>query len=160
MASEGYYAATESLVLDTEVDHFGPLGHALWSIIANMYHHSGEWILNSLSEQDRQWEHSYRLVNINDSTTIDDLLQTQQLKVAPNKIQDVDDTFCIAVRNSGIPVPRWSSGVGQRRTSFSDNADNIYIRLAISCCFQTSGTSPRLKSFTLNQRTQNLHEPF
>ncbi|KAL6407445.1 nonribosomal peptide synthetase [Ilyonectria robusta] len=118
MASEGYYAATESLVLDTEVDHFGPLGHALWSIIANMYHHSGEWILNSLSEQDRQWEHSYRLVNINDSTTIDDLLQTQQLKVAPNKIQDVDDTFCIAVRNSGIPVPRWSSGVGQAGTSY------------------------------------------
>lgn len=117
MASEGYYAATESLVLDAEVDHFDRLGHALWSIIANVYHHSGEWILNCLSEQNRQWEHSYRLVNIKDSTTIDDLLQAQQLTVAPNEIQDADDTFCIAVRNSGIPVPRWSSGVGQAGTS-------------------------------------------
>lgn len=118
MAPDGYYAATESLVLDSEVDHFDTLGHVLWSITVNLYQRSGEWTMNCLSERDGQWKQTYRLVNIKESTTIDDLLRAQQLADAPSQMCDADNGFCIVVRNSDIPVPRLGRGVGQTATSY------------------------------------------
>ncbi|KAF4336956.1 NPS9 [Fusarium beomiforme] len=100
------YTSTEVLVLDVACSDVHELGRALWSITVDLYHHRDEWTLTCLAEKHGRWEKTYRLVSIQNSTTMGQLLAAKRLIEPPKEAPDGEDVFAFAVVGSGIPVPR------------------------------------------------------
>ncbi|KAF9768168.1 Nonribosomal peptide synthetase 9 [Fusarium sp. DS 682] len=101
------YTSTEVLVLDVACNDIHELGRVLWSITVDLYHHRDEWTLTCLAEKHSRWENTYRLVSIQNSTTIGQLLGAERLIEPPKEAHDGENVFAFAVTRSGIPVPRF-----------------------------------------------------
>ncbi|KAI7768259.1 hypothetical protein LZL87_012621 [Fusarium oxysporum] len=101
------YMSTEVLVLDAACNDIHELGRVLWSITVDLYHHRDEWTLTCLAEKHGRWESSYRLVSIQNSTTIGQLLGGERLiEPPPIVVEDREGDFGIAVTHSVVPAPR------------------------------------------------------
>lgn len=109
MAPRMNYSSTEVLVLDVACNEIHELGHVLWSITVDLFHHSDDWTLTCFLEKNGLWENSYRVVSINNSTTIGQLFNAERLTEPPEETQDVETIFGIAIRNSRISVPRFEN---------------------------------------------------
>ncbi|KAF5267200.1 hypothetical protein FOXYS1_1931 [Fusarium oxysporum] len=101
------YTSTEVLVLDVACNDMHELGRALWSITVDLYHHRDEWTLTYLAEKHGRWEKTYRLVSIQNSTTIGQLLSAESLIEPSKETQDGENLFAFALKGSGTPVPRF-----------------------------------------------------
>ncbi|KAJ4307528.1 Nonribosomal peptide synthetase 9 [Fusarium piperis] len=107
------YASTEVLVLDVPSNKIHELGHVLWSVTVDLFHHSDHWTLTCLLEKNGHWENSYRVVSIKNSTTIDQLFDAERLTEPPEETKDVETIFGIAIGNSGASVPRFEKYASQ-----------------------------------------------
>ncbi|RTE71004.1 hypothetical protein BHE90_014597 [Fusarium euwallaceae] len=120
MASLINYASTEVLVLDVPSNKIHELGHVLWSITVDLFHHSDRWTLTCLLEKNGHWESNYRVVSIKNSTTIDQLFDVESLTEPPEETKDEETIFGIAIGNTGTSVPRFEkylSDYGDRNTA-------------------------------------------
>ncbi|EKJ77415.1 hypothetical protein NXS19_010667 [Fusarium pseudograminearum] len=104
MAPLNTYTSTEVLLLDHACNDVHELGRALWSITVDRYHHRDEWTLTCLAEVHGRWDMTYRLVSIQNATTIGQLLAAERLIESPKDVADEDNVFAFATTGSRLPV--------------------------------------------------------
>lgn len=104
MAPLNTYTSTEVLLLDNACNDVHELGRALWSITVDRYHHRDEWTLTCLAEAHGRWDMTYRLVSIQNATTIGQLLAAERFVESPKDASDEDNVFAFATTGSRLPV--------------------------------------------------------